>query len=262
MKLHSTLILLALATATSAAAEDYYVPIKKELEPFARLPMNNFAMTADKVSYTLPKDIVGRDLTIEATRDLTNGDALPHIYNGPLATLSCMGGEALPACVVNHRGLGVNANEVQAFLSQKYQDPAKLADALAVAKKFAESGNEPIGFISKRSPDVDKAFGNEWNLTFTRGAGFGNSALEYTAKIDFGANTLTGVSDAAKNAVVARTDDGAFHRSGLLRFAHETRWYDMALSTDKTVLNGTWGLVVDGRNQPAAGAIQATEAAR
>lgn len=232
------LSLAAMSFQAPVFAEDYYVPIKKELEPMARLPMPAFQMDNDTIKYTLPRDITGREINVELKRDNPN-ESFPRLYKGPLATLSCMGDDVLPACVVTHKDLNIDRNQVSQFLAEKYRDPNRLAEAKAVSEAFI-SGNQPIGFISKRSNPPAKNVPAVWSVEMVENHGEG-SALERRGNLVF-TSDVTGRFDAEGGAVfdVSQVHRDALHLAGVVNI-DGIRWFDVFVSTDKATLNGSWG---------------------
>jgi len=260
-----------------AFAQDYYVPIKKELEPMARLPLSSYIMDDKKISYILPRDIVGRPLQVEAAFQDRGDNVVPRIFKGPLATIACMGDNILPACVVTHTNLNINPGEVSEHLTRKYKDPKKLGDAIAVAEQFrngppkllestpglneTSSSSDPIGVISKRSLPSPKAIPRVWKVNLTRFTE-GNSVVNgMEAKFDLIANNFAEMVTNGRYAVAKDVFEDAGHWSGVLEFVDgERRWFDMNVSSDKTVLTGTWGFFnQQGQPLQAQGAFKGKE---
>lgn len=251
----NSLALGLLLLANIGLAEDYYAPIKKELEPLARLPMPEYTLTEDSLQYTLPRDITGRLIQVDLKRENPGPDQLPRIYKGPLASVACMGTDQLPACVVSHKNLNIQAEEVSKFLNTKYKDPQKLSDALAVAATFS-AGNEPLGFMSKRSLPTTNAMPHVWNVQVLR---FGeNSTVNPDAMAELNMDSqefkIVGESQGFK---LNELSEDAFHISASYAYYKDTRWIDLTIATDKLSFEGTWGLYdASGAALPASGTLK------
>lgn len=148
-KIKAYIVSLLLALSSGAFAQDYYTPVKKELEPLARFPLTAFAMNDRALRYELPQDLTGRPIVVSMQRMYAGLDGM-RLYSGPLGTASCMGTDVLPACVIQHRNLAIDPAARNQFLNQKHVDPETRVKAQGVADSFS-SGNEPIGFISRRT---------------------------------------------------------------------------------------------------------------
>lgn len=244
MKLYSVIFIgfAAMAFQAPVFAQDYYVPIKKELEPMARLPMPAFQMNDESITYTLPKDIAGRDVNVELKRE-NPGQNFPRLFSGPLATVSCMGDDTLPACVVQHKDLNIDRNQVAQFLGEKYRDPSRLAQAKAVSEAFI-SGNEPIGFISKRSIIPAKNAPTNWSVEMLQTNSDGSSlSVERRGNLNFTSDVNGRLELEGGGAFdVSQVNRHALHLSGVMNEDAQTvRWFDVFMSTDKATLSGTWG---------------------
>lgn len=232
--------------SASAFSEDYYVPVPKELEGFARLQLPSFKMTDTNVLYTLPKELVGSDLEVSLDRDTTID--FPRIYRGQRADIACMGTNELPVCSVAHKNIGTKAELLSAgkeFLKTKYRDPAKLVSAEKVLSSFVniknteESGAQPLGVISKRNPVTPPAMPLKWDVVI-RPTPAGNGLLAWTADAVLNGDSPSIVSGADTWAITSFvvTHDhiaGDYLRSGM------KHWFDVTTDTDRTVFEGTWG---------------------
>ncbi len=260
------LAVASVAIHTSAFAEDYYVPIRKELEPMARIQLKNYLMDGNQVTYTLPVDLTGEDhpITIEAVRvggnnfavkDVESLRLLPRIYEAPKkAVLSCIGSDILPACSVTHTNLNINLDEVRKFASKKYLDPKKIADAVAVAEQFSSS--EPIGFISKRALPPKQDVPKKWKVAFpalTAGQSPLLNGIEASLDFEHASFVQTqGNEEKGIRSALYRLFEHGQHWSGVLEFGDERRWIDAEVSTDRTVLTGTWGEIDKAGNAKTA----------
>ncbi|MES2745167.1 MAG: hypothetical protein V4655_07060 [Bdellovibrionota bacterium] len=242
--------------SASGFSEDYYVPVPKELEGFARLQLPSFKMTDTNVLYTLPKELVGSDLEVSLDRDTTID--FPRIYRGQRADIACMGTNELPVCSVAHKNIGTKAELLSAgkeFLKTKYRDPAKLLSAEKVLGSFVniknteESGAQPLGVISKRNPAAPPTMPLKWDVVIRPTPGV-NGLLAWTADAVLNGDSLNIVSGRDSWAITTYvvTHDhiaGDYVRGGM------KHWFDVTTDTDRKVFEGTWGFYGDD-NLPAA----------
>lgn len=252
-----TLLTLGCILVSSVSfAEEYYAPIKKELEPFARIPMPAYRLNDEVLEYTLPRDLTGRTIKVDLTRDnASDSSPSPRIYKGPMATVACMGSDLLPACVVTHKDLNINVTEVNDFLKTKYKDPKKLGDAINVAASFS-AGNEPLGFMSKRSLPTPNIMPVKWNVQVLR---FGKDLTvnpETTAQLDMGLKELK-ITGEWQGFKLDQISEETFHISATFPYYQGNRWIDLTVATDKLSFDGTWGIYdAAGRPQPALGILK------
>lgn len=247
-------LLVGLLLASSASAEDYYAPVKKELEPRARIPLPEFIMNDGVISYTLPRDLTGREIKLQLERDPSLGNEIPRIFRGNKATLACMGSNELPACVVTHKDLGLDNAEVSRFLRSKYRDPQKLKDAIDVALSFS-AGNEPIGIISKRSVLPVKELPKVWSVEILMNRQ-GNQSLMTVANTELSLDAAQFVSAGAVWPLSAIGIDQLHIAADYMR-AGRRHWMDLDVSTDKTSFEGTWGFFdAEGNPLRASGVLK------
>ncbi len=251
----AVLTLGCILISSMSLAEEYYAPIKKELEPFARIPMPEYKLNDESLQYTLPRDLTGRSIKIDLTRDNPGADQSPRIFTGPLATVACMGSDQLPACVVTHKDLNIKASDVSSFLTAKYKDPKKLSDALAVAETFS-AGNEPQGFMSKRSLPTPNVMPTKWNVQVMR---FGKDLTvnpEATAELNMSSKELK-ITGEWQGFKLAQISEETFHISATFPYYQGNRWIDLTIATDKLSFEGTWGLYdTAGKALPASGILK------
>jgi hypothetical protein len=227
-------------------AQDYYVPIKKELEPMARLPLESFQLDDAKLQYRLPQDITGRPLDIQLTRD-TNATAPGRIYNGPLATATCIGTDELPACVVQHKDLKIRKEELIAFAEKKYQDPRLLAQITTVQQVFS-TPNEPIGFIARRALIKARADLGVWESTMTLPLGKKREAVRIQLKGDSGLFRFPAGGKKTKGAEEKVGELKSVFAHGAYISGHWTLqkqkgWFQWKLNSDRSAFEGSWGLI-------------------
>ena len=247
-----------LALQSPVFAEDYYVPVRKELEPLSRLPLSEFNMSDEKITYVLPQDLTGRPIRLDLPRDLSHGEAaFPRLYKGSNATASCMGVNSLPACVITHNDLGLNKDEVNKFLDSKYKDPTKLKNAREVAGFFS-SGNEPIGFISKRANLPKKDFPLVWNAQFLIKGAQGTFTQGLNGILNLGEADQQSFLFNGNNVKVSNLVKHGLNASGYINTGMKV-WFDVTLNTDKNAFEGTWGEVHDGKHMEASGIVNGTE---
>jgi hypothetical protein len=247
MKLLSSVLVLSALISSQLMAQDYYVPIKKELEPMARLPLESFELNDAKLNYRLPQDITGRPLDIQLTRD-TSHSGPGRIYKGPLATASCMGTDELPACVVQHKDLRINKGELLAFAEKKYQDPRLLAQVTVVQQIF-DTPNEPIGFIARRALIKPRTDLGVWESSMTLPDGRKREQVRVQLKGDSGLFRFTDASGKKRKAhgelvgeLTSVFTHGAYI-SGHWTLQKEKGWFQWKLNSDKSGFEGSWGLI-------------------
>lgn len=246
---------LGFGLAASAFAEEYYAPIKKELEPLARIPMPEYTMTDSTLNYKLPRDLTGREISIDLSRDTSIPGDLPRIFRGDKATVACMGSNDLPACVVTHKNLGIDKNEVSDFLRNKYRDPKKLMDAISVAETFS-AGNEPIGIISKRTNLPFKELPKLWAVEILLNAE-GNQSVSTVANVNLNLESLHFAAPAAGEWPLSDLGIDENHIAADYVRANQKHWMDINVSTDKTRFEGTWGFYgSDGKPAQASGLLK------
>lgn len=257
MKAASLVFLLSSMLSHPLVAQDYYVPIKKELEPLARLPLESFQLDDTKFHYRLPQDITGRPLDIQLTRD-TGSPGPARVYKGPLATASCLGTDELPACVVQHKDLKINKGELLAFAEKKYQDPRLLAQITAVQQVFS-TPNEPIGFIARRALVKPRTDLGIWDSSMTLADGSKREQVRVQLKGDSGLyrfSTGAGKKRKAKDETVGELSSIFSHGayiSGHWTLHKQKGWFQWKLNSDKSAFEGSWGLVESNGNRTVEG---------
>lgn len=222
----------------TAQAQDYYTPVKKELEPLARFPLTSFSINDQSLSYELPRDLTGLPVRIEMLRSTLSTDGM-RLYAGERATASCMGSDLLPACVLQHRNLPIDASALNSFVDRKYADPKMRLMAKEVATSFS-SGNEPIGFISRRSEQDIPKLPRVWKTSFT---GNENGKVFKTENVELIFEGMSGsfrLPDGTRGDLQNLFYDG-FHISGTWQTPEASGWIDFFLASDKRTFQGTWG---------------------
>jgi hypothetical protein len=241
MKVIGLFFLFSFLSVPYAAAQDYYVPIKKELEPMARLPLEAFQLDDAKLQYRLPQDITGRPIDIQLTRD--SGSSGPgRVYKGPLATASCLGTDELPACVVQHKDLKINKDELVAFAQKKYQDPRLLAQVTVVQQVFS-TPNEPIGFIARRAIIKPRSDLGVWDSAMTLPDGGKRSKVRVQLKGDSGLFRFTAPGKKEVAGELSAVFAHGAYMSGLWSLQKEKGWFQWKLNSDKSAFDGSWGLI-------------------
>ncbi len=246
MKNASLVFALSCVLSQTLLAQDYYVPIKKELEPAARLPLESFKLDDTVLQYRLPQDITGRPLDIMLTRD-TGNTGPGRVYKGALATASCLGSDELPACVVQHRDLKINKDELKAFAQKKYQDPRLLAQITVVQQVFS-TPNEPIGFIAKRAVIQPRTDLGIWNSSMTMADGSKREQVRVQLKGDAGLFRFSMPGKKGKKAEdlsgeLSEVFAHGAHISGRWSLQKQKGWFQWKLNSDKSGFEGSWGLI-------------------
>ncbi len=247
MKIKFGILFFSFSLSSQIFSQDYYVPIKKELEPIARLPLESFRLDESMLQYRLPQDITGRPLDIQLSRD-TSATGPGRVYKGPLGTASCLGTDELPACVVQHRDLKIDKGELLAFAQKKYQDPKLLAQ-IAVVQQVFSTPNEPIGFIARRAIIAVRTNLQIWTSTMSLPNGGKRDAVRVQ---------LNGESGLFRfQAAAGKNQQGNEEKAGELTkvFTHGTSmsghwkldkqkgWFQWRLNSDRSGFEGTWGLI-------------------
>lgn len=252
----SVLLLLSLSGfGNSVFAEDYYAPVKKELEALARIPLTNFQMNDQIISYSLPRDLTGDKLDVLLQRDLSIPGDTPRIYRGDKADIACMGSNDLPACVVTHKNLAINTQAARDFLKGKFRDPQKLLDAEKVLEQFA-SGSQPLGVISKRTDFVPPPIPKVWMVDILLN-GQAVGSLSNVAKAELNLESLKFGPSTQMDWPVSDLTIDANHIAGDYVRADQKHWLDITLNTERTSFEGTWGWFdAAGNPLPAAGLLK------
>lgn len=256
MKRIGLVFLFSLVSTPCLWAQDYYVPIKKELEPMARLPLEAFQLDDAKLQYRLPQDITGRPIDIQLTRDTSNSGP-GRVYKGPLATASCLGTDELPACVVQHKDLKINKDELVAFAQKKYQDPRLLAQMTNVQQVFS-TPNEPIGFIARRALIKARTDLGVWDSAMTLPDGGKRNKVRVQLKGDSGLFRFTGAGKKEMAGELSSVFAHGAYVSGLWSLQKEKGWFQWKLNSDKSAFEGSWGLITPQGERTVAGAWTGT----
>lgn len=257
MKRSGLAFILSMLLTHPLLAQDYYVPIKKELEPAARLPLESFRLDDTVLQYRLPQDITGRPLDIMLTRD-TGSTGPGRVYKGALATATCLGTDELPACVVQHKDLKINKDELAAFARKKYQDPRLLAQITAVQQVFS-TPNEPIGFIARRALIKPRTDLGVWNGSMTLADGSKREQVRVQLNGDAGLFRFSAAP--AKKGKKAEEMAGELsqvfahgaHISGHWKLQKQNGWFQWKLNSDKSGFEGSWGLIDANGNRTVEG---------
>jgi len=251
-----------LALTQQLLAQDYYVPIKKELEPLARLPLESFRLDDTVLEYRLPQDITGRPLDILMKRD-TQGVGPGRTYKGILATATCMGTDELPACVVQHRDLKINKGELLAFAQKKYQDPKLLAQITLVQQVFSNP-NEPIGFIARRAVIKPRSDLQIWNSSMSLPDGSKRDLVKVQLKGDSGLfrfASASGKNRKGNEEMIGEISEVLTHGayiSGRWTLQRQKGWFQWRLNSDKSGFEGSWGLIGSDANRTVEGSWNGT----
>lgn len=229
-------------SSTLALGQDYYVPIKKELEPQARLPVESFELSDAVLNYRLPLDITGRPIDVRLIRDASNPGP-GRSYRGPLGQATCMGTDQLPACVVQHQNLAIKATDLEGFARKKYQNPQLLAQITQVQTAFS-TPNEPIGFIARRTivktPDNLDNWDSSTNLT----DGSKRLGVRIELKGEQGSFRFNPSPNAAeKLGELSQVFRHGTAISGRWTLDQRKGWFQWQLNSTKTAFEGTWGLI-------------------
>lgn len=151
------MMLMVLALGSSAVmGQDYYSPTDKEKEQVARFPLPPLEIQTSNgekfIEYTLPEALTGETNRIRATQINLLGEVsnTVQMFVGPNATITCVGTDKNPGCMVAHRDLKLDRTKAIAKINDKYFDPQLRSDAVLVMDDFqtvAHSGNQPIGVL-------------------------------------------------------------------------------------------------------------------
>lgn len=233
---------LAFLSSSLALAQDYYVPIKKELEPMARLPLEGFELNDSSFNYRLPRDITGRAIDVRLSRDSSIPGPARH-YRGALGRASCMGTDQLPACVVQHQNLAINQGELEGFAKKKYQNPQLLAQITMVQNAFSNP-NEPIGFIARRSLLKVEENLDRWTSSMGRPGGSKQNGVRIELKGEQGVFRFTPAPNAAeKQGQLTQVMRHGNYISGQWALDQRKGWFQWQLNSTKNEFEGSWGLI-------------------
>lgn len=167
MKTFKVMLTLLALSSSAAMAQDYYAPTDKEKEPVARFRLDEIKIKTEPngnkyINYELPETLTGEKNVIVASEVKLPGlDQLPvRIFSGPNATVTCMGTDDKPGCMVTHRNLRLDANLAEVKINETYYDPELRTAAMQVVKEFQNpvehSGNQPIGVLGGLKPRATK----------------------------------------------------------------------------------------------------------
>jgi hypothetical protein len=168
MKIFKMMLMVWALASTGVMAQDYYAPTDKEKEPVARFRLDEIKIKTEPngekyINYELPETLTGeRNVIVASEVKLPGLDKLPvRIFSGPNATVTCMGTDDKPGCMVTHKNLKLNPVLAEVKINETYYDPEQRSAALLVVKEFqnpvAHSGNQPIGVLGGLKPRSAKA---------------------------------------------------------------------------------------------------------
>jgi len=240
-------------------AQDYYAPTDKEKEPVARFPFEVKpeikTENGEKVlKYTLPTMLTGNVNVIRTTAvDLPGLNDLPNpvkMFVGDKATITCMGTDSNPGCMVTHRNLSLNKDLAYKEINETYYDPQLRIAARAVVDEFQNpvehSGNQPIGIIGALKERKDSGFPRG-----TLKTQFDRAGTITTAWITWKTEDATGkFANTADFKINGREDKGSLadvkqfgnRVRGRWSIANESGWFDFEFNNDKTRFEGFYGV--------------------
>ena len=118
----------------------YTVPVAPGLESLARFDIEYKTRVAHgrrEVEYTLPRELTGREIEIEAAGPAT-ADA---VLTGDFSYMRCTTAE----CLVSYPNLALDENEVRSFLAAQGVGEEELTGRMEVFARFR--GGDPAGVI-------------------------------------------------------------------------------------------------------------------
>lgn len=259
MKIFKMMLMAWALASTGVMAQDYYAPTDKEKEPVARFPFEVKpeikTENGEKVlKYTLPKMLTGNVNVIRTTAvDLPGLGDLPNpvkMFVGEKATITCMGTDSNPGCMVTHRNLSLNKDLAYQEIDRTYYDPELRIAARAVVDEFQNpvehSGNQPIGIIGALKDRKDSGFPR--GVVKTQFDRAGNMTTAWiTWKTEDGTGNFANTADFKINGREEKgslTDVKQFGNRvrGRWSVANESGWFDFEFNNDKTRFEGFFGV--------------------
>jgi len=243
------------ACSTSALAQDYYAPTDKEKEPAARFPLSEISIRTNPngekyITYDLPLELTGEKNTIVASEVKLPGlDDLPHnvrIFSGPKATVTCMGTDERPGCMVTHRNLNMDPLKAYAKINETFYDPQMRADAQLVVDDFQDlehSGNQPIGVLGGlklRKDSKAPAFPTgEMETRYEVGKSIQEVKIRWSASGTSGSYNLNGVREMVLTDIkyVGNRARGRWGDKG----QEPLGWFEFNFNSAKTRFEGYFG---------------------
>jgi hypothetical protein len=260
MKVFKMMLMVWALASTGVMAQDYYAPTDKEKEPVARFPFDVKpeikTENGEKVlKYTLPTMLTGNVNVIRTTAvDLPGLSDLPNpvkMFVGDKATITCMGTDSNPGCMVTHRNLSLNKDLAFQEIDRTYYDPELRLAARKVVDEFQRapvehSGNQPIGIIGALKDRQDSGFPRGAVKTQFDRAGTITTAW-ITWKIEDGTGKFANTADFKLNGRDEKgslTDVKQFGNRvrGRWSIASESGWFDFEFNNDKTRFEGFYGV--------------------
>lgn len=258
MKIFKMMLMVWALASTGVMAQDYYAPTDKEKEPVARFPFEVKPEIKTEngekyLQYTLPTILTGnvnvikaREVKIPGLEDLPNP---VQMFVHEKATITCMGKDTNPGCMVTHRNLSLNKDLAYREINDTYYDPQLRIAARAVVDEFQNpvehSGNQPIGIIGALKDRKDGGFPKGTMKTQFDRAGTITTAW-ITWKIEDGSGKFANVADFKING---RDEQGTL--TDVKQFGNRVRgrwsiagdygWFDFEFNNDKTKFDGYFG---------------------
>jgi len=244
------------ACSSAAMAQDYYAPTDKEKEPAARFPLESISILTNPngekyITYQLPLELTGEKNVIVASEvNLSGLEGLPanvQIFSGPKATVTCMGSDDRPGCMVRHRNLSLNKAKAYAKINETYFDPQMRADAQLVVDDFQSiehSGNQPIGVLGGlklRSESKAPAFPTGTMQTrYDVNKKFQEVSITWSAT---GASAVYELSGAGEMELtdVKHLGNRARGRWGIKGQSGTSGWFEFQFNSAKTRFDGYYG---------------------
>jgi hypothetical protein len=264
MKIFKMMLMVWALASTGVMAQDYYAPTDKEKEPVARFPFDvkpeiKIENGEKVLKYTLPKMLTGNVNVIRTTAvDLPGLNDLPNpvkMFVGEKATITCMGTDANPGCMVTHRNLSLNKDLAYQEIDRTYFDPELRLAARKVVDDFQSapvehSGNQPIGVIGALKDRQDSGSPSGTVKTQFDRAGTITTAW-ITWKIEDGTGKFANTADFKLNGRQEKgslTDVKQFGNRvrGRWSVANEFGWFDFEFNNAKTRFEGFYGVGENG----------------
>jgi hypothetical protein len=266
MKIFKMMLMVWALASTGVMAQDYYAPTDKEKEPVARFPFDVKpeikTENGEKVlKYTLPTMLTGNVNVIRTTAvDLPGLSDLPNpvkMFVGDKATVTCMGTDSNPGCMVTHRNLSLNKDLAFQEIDRTYYDPELRLAARKVVDEFQRapvehSGNQPIGIIGALKDRQDAGLPQGVMRTqFVRDGSLAVAQITWDTEL---VNNKPRLKKELKFTVANSSITGSLN--GVEQFGNRVRgrwsaagesgWFDFEFNNAKTRFEGTYGLNENG----------------
>jgi hypothetical protein len=271
------MVILTLALSSRAVmGQDYYSPTDKQKEPVARFPLDPLEIrTANGekfIEYTLPEALTGETNRIKATAINVPGEVSDtvQLFVGPNATITCVGTDKNPGCMVAHRNLRLDRNKAVANINEKYFDPQLRSDAIVVMDDFqavAHSGNQPIGVLGavKNRDDSQIPRGSIQSYYLTTDDKQRIIATKATINWQKVWNSQKQRDELSPVGTYTLTNGAKGDLYNIKRFGNHVRgnwsmggtsgWFDFEFSNDKARFVGTFGEYKDGVQEHKRGGV-------